>query len=92
MGQGRKYPDEGEYERMLRLQEWGEQGYMEDLDSQMGDLDLSDNRPQELSDNLDVSDKRPQDVSDTSSGSSYTRGAVIERRKRVCRTVGSQYI
>jgi len=42
MGQGRAYPDEREYERMLRLQEWGEQGYMEDLDSQMGALELSD--------------------------------------------------
>ena len=42
MGQGRKYLDEIEYERMLRLQEWGEQGYMEDLDSQMGALELSD--------------------------------------------------
>ena len=58
MGQGRNFPDEREYERMLRLQEWGEQGYMEDLDSQMGALDLSDKRPQ------DVSDKRPQDVFD----------------------------
>ena len=45
---------EREYEHMLGLQEWDEQGYMEDLDSQMGALVLSDKRHQDVSGNQPV--------------------------------------